>query len=268
MIIHMNSNIAVHSGVDVALFIHQLSQWTFLNLANKNHIYDGHAWSYNTLEAYEAIFPFWTKRQLERIINKAIADGLVLKENYNKNRYDRTCWYAMTGKAMAFYPELLTQKNLKTLYLSISPNGEMNFTEWRNVFLQTVTPIPTDNTTSNISNDILQAEDELEDEPKPKPKKKGPFGINELLADNPHQIEQPVLEDWLEVRKAKRNKVTFTAWKNINESLKEINEKLGITPHKAFETMVTRGWQSLEVDYFMKEQPKTKKTIDDFPNYI
>jgi hypothetical protein len=145
----------------------------------------------------------------------------------------------------------------------------MNFTEWRNVFLQTVTPIPTDNTSSNISNDILPTETEIEDEPeKPKAKKKGAFGINELLADNPHNIEQPVLEDWLEVRKAKRNKVTFTAWKNINENLREINEKLSITPQKAFETMVTRGWQSLEVDYFVKEQPKASKTVDNFPNYI
>jgi hypothetical protein len=276
-----NPRIAIDFNVNAAIFIQKLAEWTFLNLANKKHLHDGHCWSYNTLEAYEEIFPWWSKRQLETIINNAVKDGLVVKGNYNSHKYDRTSWYALTIKALIYYPELTTEKHLLTLAESISPNCEMydinksheenvifHFTEWGNAVNENVTTIPTTNTTNiNISKDILGKV------PKDvngtvKTKKKGAFGINELLADNPHQIEQPVLEDWLEVRKAKRNKVTFTAWKNINQTLKDINDKLSITPQKAFETMVTKGWQSLEVDYFVKAQPRSQKTVDDFPNYI
>lgn len=256
-----NMAVATEFGLDSAVFIQQLAQWSFNNFANNRHIYDGHCWSYNTIEAYEIIFPCWTRRQLERIIRNAINEGLILKSNYNKNKYDRTCWYALTPKAMRFYPELLTEKNLKLLYLSISPNGEMgqdgviDFTEWCNGIIGTVEPIPTNNTTNkNISKDILGTNDDLSDLPTPKAikQKKITFGVTELLADNPHQIEQIVLEDWLDKRKAKRNKVTSTDWKKINKNLTLIQSKYGINPLEAFERMVTANWQSLEVNYFEK----------------
>lgn len=265
---HLNGNprIAIDFSVNVSIFIQKLAEWTFINLANKKHIHDGHCWSYNTLEAYEEIFPWWSKRQLETIINNAVKDGLVIKGNYNQHKYDRTSWYALTIKALIYYPELTTEKNLLALAESISPNGEMydinksheenvifHFTEWGNAVNENVTTIPTTNTTNNnISKDILDDDADLNNLPSPKTvkTKRGTFGINELLADNPHQIEQPVLEDWLEVRKSKKNKVTATAWKKINKTLTTIEKSVGVKPADAFETMVAAGWQSLEVKYF------------------
>ena len=276
MINHFNSNIAVAYGINASIFIQALSQWTFNNLANKRHLHDGYCWSYNTLEAYETIFPWWSKRQLETLIATLVKDGLIVKGNYNKHKYDRTCWYALSYMAMEFYPELITQDNLKALLGTISPKWEMetpdfcgntimenHFTKMRNGIHQNVTPIPTSNSTSNISNDILgkSQEDEL---PTPKPKK-GTFGIKELKSDNPHNIPESMLSDWLEVRNTKKNKVTTTAWNKINKTLTEIHTKLNINPAEAFETMVTRAWQSLELEYFT---PKNEaKSSDNFPIY-
>jgi hypothetical protein len=263
MINHFNSNIAVAYGINASIFIQALSQWTFNNLANKRHLHDGYCWSYNTLEAYETIFPWWSKRQLETLIASLVKDGLIVKGNYNKHKYDRTCWYALSYMAMEFYPELITQDNIKALLGTISPKWEMetpdfygntilekHFTEMRNGIHQNVTPIPTSNSTKdNISKDILgnQLEDEIKQTSKPK---KGTFGVKELKEDNPHDIPESMLSDWLEVRNIKKNKVTATAWNKINKTLSVIEQKLNIKPHDAFETMVTRAWQSLELEYF------------------
>jgi hypothetical protein len=263
MINHFNSNIAVAYGINTAIFVQQLSQWTFINLVNKRNLHDGLCWSFNTLEAYEDIFPYWSKRQLETLISNAVRDGLVVKGNYNKHKYDRTCWYALTHKGLSFFPELITEKHLRTLAESISHNCEMydlslphegnvkkHFAELCQAFHINVTTIPTSNTTKdNISKDILgnQLEDEIKQTSKPK---KGTFGVKELKEDNPHDIPESMLSDWLEVRNVKKNKVTATAWNKINKTLSVIEQKLNIKPHEAFETMVTRAWQSLELEYF------------------
>jgi len=141
-----NVTIATQFDIDTALFLQHLKHWTFKNLANKNHIHDGFCWTYDTLEAFHDIFPYWTKRQMERVITNALKAGLIIKGNYNTTGYDRTCWYALTYKSYWFFPELANEKYLKLLYLSISPNGEMSgnhhFTEWGNQFPRSVTPIP------------------------------------------------------------------------------------------------------------------------------
>lgn len=140
-----NTNIAAEYDVNIAILLQNFKFWTFNNLANNRHIYDGLCWSYDTLEALADLFPYWSRRQIERIINNAFDAGLLQKGNYNQTKYDRTVWYALTPLAYSFYPELLKEKYLKSLYLSISPNGEMDFTKWRNRFPQTVTPIPDTN---------------------------------------------------------------------------------------------------------------------------
>ncbi len=81
-------------------------------------------------------------------------------------------------------------------------------------------------------------------------KKPFPFEIEDMLADNPHELNEAVVLDWVNNRKSKRNKVTLTAWKRINKNLTLIRKELGISPNEAFETMVAAGWVSLELKYF------------------
>lgn len=265
---HLNTNIAVDYDVNIALFIDSVKFWTFNNLANKRNIYDGFCWTYNTLEAFQATFPFWTKRQLETIINNAVEAGLLMKGNYNKNRYDRTCWYALTYKAYDYFPELKTLNFAETLYLSISPNCEMNFPEWGNQFLGIVTPIPDTKpdtkpyiNTIGTSDDVPQKkEKESILSPKPKRPKPESFGLDALLNDNPHGIDAQHLEDWIKVRKSKRAAITKTTWNKINRTLSTIERETQIKPCDAFETMVASGWQSIELQYFLGKTAPVPKT--------
>lgn len=282
MIIHINSNIAVAHSINAAIFLQQLSQWTFLNLANKHHIYDGHVWSYNSLEAYETIFPFWNRRQLETLINNMVKDGLIIKGNYNKHKYDRTCWYALTYKALVFFPELMKPEFLDTMLGAISQKCEMetpdfadntimenHFTKMRNGNPENVTPIPTYYTTQEISKDISTEDENFFTKPKPKKKKNNTnYTIEELQADNPHKIPEGMLEEWLAIRKDKKARVTQSAWDKINNTLVKIESEVKMKPVDAFQTMVANCWQSLEVKYFKDEAKKKTTTTSSDPVYF
>lgn len=137
-----NIQIATDFDIDTAIFIQHLKYWTFINLAKEANIKDGLCWSFDTIETFTTIFPYWSKRQIERVLNNCHKNGLISKGNYNKTSYDRTVWYALNPIVYGYYPELLSDKFLKLLHSTISPNGEMDFAEWRNGFPRSVTPIP------------------------------------------------------------------------------------------------------------------------------
>ncbi len=279
-----NTTLATDHSVNIAIFLENIKFWILNNLANERNIHDGRCWTYNTLAAFQKLFPFWTKRQLEVIINNAVSANLLVKGNYNKSPYDRTVWYALTEKSYAYFPEFIDPDFTNILNLCISPNCEMGATDLRNGDHQNVTPIPDikPNTKQDLlkhigiskkmpdnSEKIIDAEINNLKSKKLKSKVKKSYGLSDLLVDNPHLLSLEILIDWLEVRKNKRNKVTATAWNRINRNLTLIQTEAGIAPIEAFEIMVASGWQSLELKYFLNRSPqqlqssyKTQWTVD------
>lgn len=165
---HFNIEVARVYGVSEAIFIHHIKFWTLQNLANRRNIRLGFCWTYNTLEAFTELFPYWNKRQIEHLINKVIEAGAVAKTNLNIKKYDRTCWYALTAEVFPIYQDLSTptyvnllieshenDKNQtdetgKSLISLISQKCEMDFTKLGNGFHKNVTPIPDSNPDSNL----------------------------------------------------------------------------------------------------------------------
>lgn len=265
MINSFNTNIAKDFSLDSSVFMQQLAQWIFYNLANEKNIFDGLCWSFNTLKAYGLIFPWWTKKQLERIIYNVVSQGLVVKGCYNKTSYDRTVWYAITTKGLHYYPELTTLSNLKLMASSISPNGEIYFSELINLFPQKETTIPTNKTTTeDISKDISSSSS-FSLSPSSSRKSKD-LCFEDLKSDNPHEIPEHMLIDWISIRKQKKSKITRTAWIRMNKVMEEIKRERRISPLTAFETMVMNCWQSLDLKYFKENDVPTKRS--DNPNHI
>lgn len=85
------------------------------------------------------------------------------------------------------------------------------------------------------------------------------FGINDLLSDNPFEIPEQMIADWLSNREKKRLGINKTAWRHTNKVLGEL-QKQGIVPHDAFERMVASGWLSIEVHYFKPVSTPSKAT--------
>lgn len=82
-------------GVDEAIILHNLIFWIEKNRANKRHQFDGRTWTYNSIEAFRLLFPYFSKKQLRRILKSLEKKNLIITGNYNKNPYDRTTWYAL-----------------------------------------------------------------------------------------------------------------------------------------------------------------------------
>ena len=137
-----NCEYAKRFGVDEAIMLENLIFWIKKNKANGKHFHDGRYWTYNSIKAFEELFPFWSKRQIERILKSLEKQNILYTGNYNKSHYDRTKWYAINEEVISF-----------------SPNEEMEKHETGNENNGTVEPIPNINTnTDQINNNKELAE--------------------------------------------------------------------------------------------------------------
>jgi hypothetical protein len=118
--------IAKKYGVDSAVMIQNLAFWIKTNASNGKNFKDGRFWTYNSVKAYEKLFPFWSYKTIRRIIENLLKDGVLIAGNFNENTYDRTNWYSLSD-------ELISILDLTSFFgLCICPNGQMEMPEWAN----------------------------------------------------------------------------------------------------------------------------------------
>ena len=91
---HFNTEIALKYGIEEAIVINNLQFWILKNRANKKHFINDRTWTYNSYKAFSEIFPYWNEHKIKRILDSLVEQGILLRENFNKSGYDRTCWYA------------------------------------------------------------------------------------------------------------------------------------------------------------------------------
>ena len=184
--------IAKYYGVDGAIVIENLYFWIMKNKANDKNYFDGEYWTYNSVKAFEELFPFWSKRQIERILKNLENEGAIKTGNYNKLQYDRTKWYA-----------------LNQTVLSIYANGEMEKTEWRNGNNQTGKPIP-----------YNKPVDKPIDKPYKEKKEKSRTALDEIINTYTSNLElKETLQDFLKMRKAQKKVMTDRALKTLLNKL-------------------------------------------------
>ena len=120
---HFDGAVAEMYGVDGAVFISRLQFWIEKNEANDRHYHEGRYWTYNSLRAMEKLFPFWSRRQIERIVKNLKDKGVLLTANYARDSYDRTLFYALDESKLPISPfggDLSPNGDNP-----LSPNGEM-----------------------------------------------------------------------------------------------------------------------------------------------
>lgn len=139
MVYSFDGEIARKYGVNEAVFVHNLYWWIAKNEANGRHYYDGKSWTYNSMAAFAKLFPFWSKDQIRRMIEKLRSNGAIYTGNFNKAGFDRTQWYALSESITAYYQNCQMQ-------MANLPNGNG----------ENATPIPDINT--DIKPDIEEIE--------------------------------------------------------------------------------------------------------------
>lgn len=101
---HFNTDHAKKYGVDEAIVINSFKHWIEKNRANRVNSKGGHTWTYNSLNALCELFPYWTRRQLERITKSLIDQGVLQAEQLMLDKGDQRLWYAFADEKTFLEP--------------------------------------------------------------------------------------------------------------------------------------------------------------------
>lgn len=214
MIHVFDTDVAQKYGINAAIILQNIAFWIKQNEANGTNFYDGNYWTFNSNRAYQELFPYMSKRQIETAFKKLIEDGVLITGNYNKLAYDRTLWYALTQKGKC-----------------ISHFGGMEFPETENGLPQNGEPIPDIN--PNITPDITSGKKEE--------RKKNSF--DSIIAAYTADAEtMELLQEWLKVRKAKRAAMTDRAIQMNIDKLDKLAQESRMSVVEYLSEVIRRGW--------------------------
>lgn len=133
--LHGLGAVAERYGPEESIFLHLIVSLVRNNKANNRNFRDGRWWTYNSLSAWDAEFPWWSTKQIRRIITSCENQGALLIGEYNTDRRDRTAWYSPSDELLALYQEDWTDK-------CTCPNGQMHVPERADSRAQMGTTIP------------------------------------------------------------------------------------------------------------------------------
>ncbi len=94
-----NTDHANAYGLNEAVVIQNFTYWITKNLANKKHFHSQRTWTYNSIEALNKLFPFWSKDQMRRIIESLVDKNVLCRDRFNVAGYDKTMWYAFINES-------------------------------------------------------------------------------------------------------------------------------------------------------------------------
>jgi len=109
-----NINVAIKYGPHAAIIINNFAFWQQKNQANKKNWFDGHYWTYNSMDALAELLPYFSKDQIKRILKKLEDENAIKVGNYNRLKMDRTKWYTIIDECIGRY---------YTLHMAKSPNA-------------------------------------------------------------------------------------------------------------------------------------------------
>lgn len=125
---HFNVQVAQQLGIEEAILLHNFYFWIAKNAANGKHFHDGLYWTYNSKKAYADFFTYMNETKIFRVLKHLEDEGIIAKGKYNKDKWDRTNWYALTIKGL----ELLKENGyeMQPFYTSLQndlfDSGKMN----------------------------------------------------------------------------------------------------------------------------------------------
>lgn len=91
----LNPALAKEIGLNESIIFLQLE---FLIAISENNR-DGDWWTFQSEEDLKNQFPFWCKSTINRTIHSLQNQGLIVVDNFNTKKYDRTRWFSINFAA-------------------------------------------------------------------------------------------------------------------------------------------------------------------------
>ena len=96
MIHAFHTDDASRYGLIESVMLNNFRYWIGHNQANGKHHHGGRTWTYNSVKAFGALFPYLTANQIRRCLESLILQGVLIRGNYNESAYDKTSWFAFS----------------------------------------------------------------------------------------------------------------------------------------------------------------------------
>lgn len=132
--------LAAKYGILEAVIIKHFQFWLAKNKANQIHFHNGMYWTYNSIDAFQKLFPYVSCKTIRNAIGKLVKEGVLITGNYNQDPHNHTKWYTFSER---FAREVS----------SICPKGQIDMPERANVLYTDI-----DITDNNIDNSSLRSE--------------------------------------------------------------------------------------------------------------
>jgi hypothetical protein len=97
---HFNTVVAREYGIEEAILLHHFYFWIIKNAANGKHFHEGLYWTYNSKKAYADFFTYMNETKIFRVIKHLEDEGIIVKGNFNEDKWNKTNWYALTVKGL------------------------------------------------------------------------------------------------------------------------------------------------------------------------
>lgn len=97
-IISFSMRLAEKVGFENAGFLQDIYFWMGYNKSSNTCFFNDRYWTFSTQEELCARHPYWTRKQIQRIIKNCKDSRWLLVDNYSKNPYDRTNWYSLSDE--------------------------------------------------------------------------------------------------------------------------------------------------------------------------
>lgn len=85
--------LAIKVGLNESIVLQQIHYWNQINKKTNANLKDGYYWTFNSYEQWQKQFPFWSIKTIQRTITSLEKLRLIVSNNYNKMKIDRTKWY-------------------------------------------------------------------------------------------------------------------------------------------------------------------------------
>jgi hypothetical protein len=99
-------------SADVAVVYNHVLFWLRQNEMKGLNQIDGKTWMYEKAKDMSEFFGYMETRTVERCLEKLVEAGFLIKDCKNKNKFDRTSWYALPDNSKNLCEESNNSKNL------------------------------------------------------------------------------------------------------------------------------------------------------------
>lgn len=97
--------LATKIGLSEAIILQHFHFWHQHNKESEAMNKDGMTWFFLSRRGIAKVFPYLSEQTIRTSIQHLEAEELIRKGDYHNHSYNRTCWYALTEKALEFFGE-------------------------------------------------------------------------------------------------------------------------------------------------------------------